>query len=144
VVGPPRGAHQTTLVAAVTPAVATAVDEIRRAFPDASVRAWPDGQGGAFVVIDDVELGPAWAPSSSWLGFMVSYLHPETDCYPHYVGAEVHRIDRQAMQAPFHSGQTFDGEPAIMVSRRSPGRDPLLDTPARKTQSVLQFIRSQS
>ena len=96
------------------------------------------------MVIDDVELGPAWAPARSWLGFIVSYLHPETDCYPHYVSPEVRRIDGEALKAPFHGGQTLDGSPAVMVSRSSPGRDPLLDAPARKMQSVLQLIRSQS
>jgi hypothetical protein len=138
-----RGVDQAALTAAVTPAVATAIDGVRRAFADVLVHAWTSGQGGASVVIDDLELGPVWTPARSWLGFMVSYLHLETDCYPHYISQEVRRIDGEPLKAPFHAGQTFDGSPAIMVSRRSPGRDPLLDTPARKTQSVLQFIRSQ-
>lgn len=139
-----RGVDQTALASVVTAAVAVAVDGIRRAFPDAPVYAWPDGQGGAFVVIDDVELGVTWTPSRSWLGFMISYLHPETDCYPHYVRPDLLRTDGRALAAPFHGGQSFDGVYAIMVSRRSPGRDPRLDTPARKTQSVLQFVKGQS
>lgn len=139
-----RGVDQMTLDNGVTAAVAVAVDGVRRAFSDTTVHAWPDAKGGAFVVIDTAELSPALAPSSSWLGFLISYLHPETDCYPHYVRPDLHRVDGRALQAPFHNGQTFDGLQAVMVSRRSPGRDPRLDTPARKTLSVLQFIRDQS
>ncbi|WP_181125545.1 MULTISPECIES: hypothetical protein [unclassified Rathayibacter] len=66
--------------------------------------AWPDGQGGAHVVIDSIELGPGWAQESTWLAFSVSYLYPDADCYPHYVRADLAHADGRSLKVPFHFG----------------------------------------
>lgn len=131
----------TPLADAVTPAVADAVGGVRCAFPDHAVYAWPDGQRGAFVVIEGLELGQRWATDTTWLGFVVSYLHPEADCYPHHVRGDLRRADGQGLIAPFHPVRQFAGHPAVMVSRSSLHRDPRIDTPALKALSVLDFVR---
>jgi hypothetical protein len=128
----------------VTPAVADAVAVVRHAFTDHLVHAWPDGQRGAFVVIESLDLGPEWATATTWLGFIVSYLHPEADCYPHYIRGDLQRADGQSLTPPFHPGNQFAGHPAVMISRSSPRRDPRIDTPARKALSVLEFVRRHS
>lgn len=138
----PRRRVTGPLVGAVTPAVAEAVVDVRHAFPDQPLYAWPDGQRGAFVVIDDIDLGSLWVPARTWLGFVVSYLHPEADCYPHYVRFDLERADRQSLATPFHPGRDFVGHPAVMVSRCSRRRDPRFQTPARKALSVIEFVRS--
>jgi hypothetical protein len=138
-----HGVDDTQLAAAVTPEVAAAVDGVRSAFTDHSMFAWPDGQRGAFVVIEDLDLGPTWSTTPTWLGFVISYLHPDADSYPHYVRADLHRADGQALKPPFHPGHPFAGQPGLMVSRASRGRNPKLDTPARKARTVLDFIRGQ-
>ena len=132
------------LTAAVTPAVADAVAGVRHAFTDHPVHAWPDGKRGAFVVIEDLDLGPEWATAPTWLGFIVSYLHPEADCYPHHIRGDLQRADGQPLAPPFHPGRQFAGHPAVMVSRSSRRRDPRIDTPARKALSVLEFVRRPS
>lgn len=134
----------TPLADAVTPAVADAVAGVRRAFADQAVYAWPDGQRGAFVVIEDLDLGAGWASATTWLGFVISYLHPEADCYPHHLRGDLRRADGQRLAPPFHPGRQFAGHPAVMVSRSSRRRDPRLDTPARKALSVLEFVRRLS
>jgi hypothetical protein len=139
-----RSVDQAQLAAAITTAVIAAVDGVRRTFTENPVHAWPDGQGGALVVIDGIDLGPTWTPPASWLGFDISYLHPDADCYPHYLRPDLQRAAGVPLTAPFHPDHKFDGLPAVMVSRRSPGRNPQLDTPALKALSVLKFIREQA
>jgi hypothetical protein len=138
------GVADTDLAAAVTPAVASAVPVVRSAFTGHAVHAWPDGQNGAFVVIDDLDLGPNWMTTHTWLGFMISYLHPDADCYPHYVRSDLCRAASLPLKAPFHPDRAFAGVPAVMVSRASRRRDPSVDSPARKALGVLEFIRGQS
>jgi hypothetical protein len=132
------------LAGAVSPAVASAVTVVRSAFAGHAVHAWPDRLNGAFVVIDHLDLGPKWITTPTWLGFLISYLHPDTDCYPHYVRADLGRADGQPLKAPFHRDREFAGIPAVMVSRASRRRNPSIDTPARKALSVLDFMRGPS
>jgi hypothetical protein len=134
------------LATAVTPAVAAAVSEVRRTFPDQSVHAWPDGQRGAFVVVEGNEIGPTWheTTAESWLGFNISYLHPEADCYPHHVRADLRRADLAVLHSPFNVNQNFAGVPSVMISRSSKRRDPRIDTPALKALKVLEFVRNPS
>jgi hypothetical protein len=137
-----RGVDQRTLDATLTPAVAAGLEQVRRAFADQPVHAWPSEGGGVMVVIDDLDLGPIWAQETTWLAFQISYLHPDADCYPHWVRPDLQRADGAAITPPIHNqNQTFDGQPAIMISRRSNARDPHIDTPARKAHSVLHYLR---
>lgn len=126
----------------VTPAVAEALRQVQRSF-GSSVSTWPDGQGGICVVIPDVEIGDGWTTPVTWIAFSINYLHPESDCYPHYVRPDLSRADGQPLAPPFHRDQTFVDEAAVMVSRASRRRNPAVDTPARKTQSVIDYMRSQ-
>lgn len=131
------------VAASCTTAVADAVIQVRQRFTE-PVYAWPDGSGGAFVVIDQVDLGPAWVEPVSWLGFVITHLHPLSDVYPHWVRPDLRRIDGLPLAVPpLHSGNQFDGRPAVMVSRASRRRDPGVDTPARKAGSVLAYLRGQ-
>ena len=139
-----QGVNDETLTAAVNSPVAEAVIEIRRIFSDHEVLAWPDGQGGAHVVISCVLLGPGWLEETSWVGFMISYAYPDADCYPHYVRPDLNRAAGLPLEVPFHPGNVFVGQPATMVSRASTRRIPGLDTAGRKASSVISFIQEQS
>ena len=48
--------------------VANAIDELDRAFPSSSVSSREDGSGGAYVIVENVAIGPRYEPSSTWLG----------------------------------------------------------------------------
>lgn len=138
-----RDATPEALAAAVNEAPITALQEVRAAFVDHDVWAWPDGAGGVHVVIDGVFLGPAFEQEHSWLAFTINHLYPEADTYPHYVRADLARVDGVALVAPFHVGNTFQDQPAVMVSRSSPKRVSGLSTAARKALTVTSFIQSQ-
>jgi hypothetical protein len=131
------------LRAGVNEAPLAALLEVKDVFADHDVWAWPDGVGGVHVAIEDVVLGAAWAQQKSWLAFTINHLYPEADTYPHYVRADLARLDGVNLVAPFHVGHTFQEQPAVMVSRSSPNRVSGLSTAARKAVSVITFIQSQ-
>lgn len=133
-----------TLADTVNPSALAGLHEVQATFEDHAVHAWPDGTGGVHVVIENVQLGPAWAQESSWLAFTINYLYPDADTYPHYVRADLTRADGTALVVPFHVGHAFQEQPAIMVSRSSPQRVSGLSTAARKALSVLSFIQTST
>lgn len=138
-----REATQPVLEDAVNPAALVALDEVRSTFEQHAVRAWPDGAGGVHVVIEAVALGPAFVQDTSWLGFTVNYLYPDADTYPHYVRPDLTHADQSPLVVPFHAGQAFENQPAVMVSRRSTNRVAGLSTAARKALSVFSFLQTQ-
>ena len=138
-----RDAPSEALLNAANPGPLTGLREVQAVFEGHDIRSWPDGMGGVHVVIDEVQLGPAWVQETSWLGFTINYLYPDADTYPHYVRADLAHVDGNALVVPFHAGNSFQDQGAVMVSRSSPQRVSGLSTAARKALSVLTFIQSQ-
>lgn len=130
------------LAAAVTSGVALAISEVRARFGEERVIAWPEASGGAWVVLESVEIGNFWTPTTTWLGFLISYLHPDADCYPHFIGPDVARVDGKPLIPPFNPGQIFCGIQATMISRSSPRRRKTVETPADKADKLISFVRS--
>ena len=56
--------------------VATAIDELRCAFPDTSVWSEQDSEGGAYVILENVDIGSRYVPTSAWIGGHVTALYP--------------------------------------------------------------------
>lgn len=121
--------------------VEAAVAEVRRAFPDLRVLAWPDGSGGAHVVIEDVALTSRWQQESTWVGFQINHMFPDSDTYPHYVRADLTYRDSTPSQVPITPGAQFLGVPALQVSRRTARHDPVPSAAANKTRSVIAWLR---
>ena len=130
----------------MTPTVTDAVAELERAYPAHRVRAQPDGQGGAFVVVDDLPLGARWATAETWIGFHVTFAYPRAHVYPHYARPDLARADGAAIAAPLHPGYTMPGVnlPAVMVSRASNRWDPASDTAAHKLARVLHWLQEDA
>lgn len=127
----------TTLVAHVRDAVVA----IREHFADHSVEVLPDGDGGVFVVVADVEIGPHYTPETTWLGFQINAAYPQSDVYPHYI-SQVERRDGQ----PHGEGvQAVDwqGRPALQLSRRSNRWNPAIDTSALKAEKVITWFTTK-
>jgi hypothetical protein len=99
--------------------VAAGIEELRRQFAMASIMVTEDGQGGAHVIIEPIELGAKYRPTSTWIGFHIPAQYPYADIYPVFVGAEVGRADGVPFVAPITAGHLFQGRPAIQVSRRN-------------------------
>ena len=127
--------------------VTEAINEVRSSFSGHQVDIEPDDQGGAFVRIHEVDLGPTYKPSETWVGFQITFQYPFADVYPHYIRHDIARADGKALVTPFNHNQTFalpsGGVSAVMVSRSSKRRDPVTDTAVVKLAKVLDWIRSQ-
>lgn len=127
----------------MTPEVAAAIDELRVAFPDSTVKAAPDPQGGAIVMVDPVSIGDHWSPSQTWIRFRITFQYPYADCYPHFVTAELCRVDGAPPGEGIQVGiPAPDGHPASQLSRRSTHLDPATDTAVVKLIKVLQWMRT--
>jgi hypothetical protein len=120
--------------------VATAIEELRRQFSDATLTVRDDGQGGAYVLMDGVGLGGRFHVEKTWVGFHIPAQYPYADIYPVLIGAEVTRVDGEPFSTPVTPGHYFEGRPAIQVSRRSGAAQNGLQRATAKVLKVLDFL----
>ena len=125
----------------MTPEVASAINEIRELFPAASVKTEEDGQGGAYVEVEPIDLGEKYRPKTSWCGFHITFQYPRADVYPHFLSADVKRVDNAAFGQGL-SGQQWRGKQALQLSRRSNRLDPTIDTAATKLAKVITWFKN--
>lgn len=126
----------------MTPEIEKAVEELRHCFNDSEVIARDAGDGGAVVTIDPVQLGPACTPQQTWMKFNISFQYPYADIYPLFISNGVKRADGN----PHGKGITetsFDGEPALQLSRINNHLNPEIDTAALKVTKVIQWLNEQ-
>lgn len=120
--------------------VSTAVEELKRQFGTSSFSVREDGQGGAYVLMEPVSLGPRYRPEATWVGFQIPAQYPYADIYPIFIGGDVSRIDGAAFTAPITAGHHFEGRPAIQVSRRNGAAQGGLQKAVTKLLKVLDFL----
>jgi hypothetical protein len=128
----------------ITQAVTEAIEEIRETFAPATITADSNGNGGAWVVIDSVPLGPVYVQDSTWVAFQIVFAYPEADVYPHFVRPDLSRRDGAALGAGFQAvkwGPT--GAQGVQLSRRSNRLNPAVDTAATKALKVLKWLNEQ-
>lgn len=132
---------------ALNTAVAEALADIRTSFRAHQVDHEPDGQGGVFIRVYDLEIGRGFNHSTSWIGFQITFQFPFADIYPHYLRADLTRADGAALAPPMHVNHSFalpsGALPAVMLSRRSNNRDPETDTATVKLAKILDWLRAQ-
>lgn len=126
----------------MTPEVAAAVDEVRAAFAPSSVTVEPDGDGGAYVIVESVPLGDAYIPDETWLGFQVTFQYPLSDVYPHFVRGDLARVDGAPL-GEATSPTPWRDRPAIQLSRRSNRLNPATDTAVLKALKVMTWLNSR-
>ena len=120
--------------------VASAIEELKQAFPSSEVCSLEDGSGGAYVVVEYVNIGDRFRPSSTWLGGHITSLYPYADIYPLFIGDNVSRVDGVAFEAPVTTGAQFIGRPALQVSRRNNHTQNYPQTAVAKFVKVLHFL----
>ncbi len=128
------------------PEVEKAIEEIKTLFDGHRVEIIPEEQGGAHVVIHDLDIGTAYVPQSSWCGFTISYQYPRGQVYPHYLDPSVQRADGQALSAGFFPNQSWPAKPGqtvLMVSRGSNRWNMMVDTAATKLMQVLDWVSTR-
>ncbi len=128
------------------PQVEYAIEQIKAYFPEASVTTKDDGQGGAHVLVDPVDLGEQYTPETrvTWIGFHVSFQYPIADVYPHHVRPDLKRQDGGALGEGMSVSRFkgFDRE-SVQLSRRTKEIDWRRHTALLKLQKVIEWARSR-
>ena len=127
----------------LTPAVTEAVQEIQRAFSIHPIVVDEDGDGGARVLVEDLEIGSPYRQDKSWMGFHITFPYPSSDVYPHFVRADLARVDGRPLGDGLSGGQSFLGRPSVQISRKSNRLDPRNDTALHKMVKVLEWLRTR-
>lgn len=129
------------------PEVAAAIQQIRLQFPDSNVETREDGQGGAYVVVDPVDLGPLYTEGTrqTWIGFLISFQYPFADVYPHHVRRDLARVDSRPLgEGMGHAEFQGFGRLSVQISRRSNSRDSSLETAVSKLLKVIHWASTRS
>jgi len=126
----------------VTPEINLAIKGIKENFSESEIMVLADSDGGAYVTISPVMLGEQYLDSESWIGFHITFQYPHADIYPHFVNDDLKRKDGKGLGEGM-STSTFDGKPAIQISRRSNHLDPDRDTALLKLLKVIDWVRSK-
>lgn len=126
----------------MTPEVQKAVEGIQRAFEGSAVQIEDDGSGGAYIIVDGVDLSSKFEPRQTWVGAHLPPQLPYADVYPLFIGAEVSRADRAPFVPPITPGHNFRGRPAIQISRKTNRLDPATQTAASKFLKVLHWLKT--
>lgn len=125
----------------LTPDVKEAIEELKISFPLASVEVVEAGDGGAHVFMDPVDPGSLYQQQETWIGFAVGFQYPYSDIYPLFVRPDLTRLDGAALGEGISNGHSFQGRPAIQLSRRNNKLNPVVDTAALKVTKVLAWLR---
>lgn len=120
--------------------ITNGIDELKRQFSTSSFTVREDGQGGAYVVMEPISLGPKYRPAVTWVGFQIPAQYPYSDIYPVFIGGEVTRVDGTPFVAPVTPGHQFEGRSAIQVSRRYGAAQSGLQKVTAKILKVLDFL----
>lgn len=120
--------------------VAEAIEGLKTAFPSSAVTYSEDGEGGAHVIVESIDIGERFAPSVTWMGGHITAHYPYADIYPVFIDASVHRVDGQGFSAPITHGQNFAGRPAIQISRRNNQIQNDPQTAVAKFMKIIDFL----
>src|SRR5579872_4925599 len=126
----------------MTPEVQAAVQEVRQTFADHKIEAEDESQGGAYVFVHGIVVGERYCPKETWFGFLIPFLYPRADVYPHFVDGNLCRVDKQPLGQGFSGLTEWMGKPAIQISRASKRWNPSADTAAGKLVKVVEWVRS--
>lgn len=127
----------------MSPAIATAVDELRAGWPESEITAEDQPDGGAAVTLSVVSLGPQYRPEQSWIGFTIPYNYPYADVYPLFTDPSLAHVDGTPLGEGFQQQIQWNGRVATQISRRSNGWDSAVDTAATKLRKVQEWLLSR-
>lgn len=125
----------------MTEEVTAAIEEIRQQFPANTVEVTDSGDGGAFVVVHDLDLAAQYEPTKTWVGFTITFQYPHADVYPHFISGQTTRVDKKAFINGFQKVKWRDRD-AVQISRRTKAEQLPLHTAALKLVKVLEWINS--
>lgn len=123
------------------PQVQQAIDELGQVFAGSTIEVVDEEQGGAYVIVHDIDLGDQFSPQRIWIGFLIPYLYPDGDVYPHFCSPDLRRVDGTELGTAFQSQQNWRGRSAIQISRRSNHWHASTHTGADKLMQVVAYIK---
>lgn len=142
-----RSLVTTTPNTAAKTAVLRALAVIQAAFPEWTVHTCPDGQGGLWVELTGVPLGPPYAQEDTFLVFLLPFTLPGSDIYPMFVRPDLNRLDGAPLAEGFAVTQlSWPAEqtprPVVQVSRRTRGSF-AQQTASQKVSKVLDWVMAR-
>ena len=120
--------------------VLAAVEELKRAFAPSELTVVPDGQGGARVIVEEIDLGERFQPQRTWMGGHINALYPSADIYPVFVAADVRRSDGKPFEVPITPGASFLDRPALQISRMNNQIHLAPQSAVTKFHKILHFL----
>lgn len=123
--------------ATVTAAITEAVAELERLF--GSVDVEPDGTGGAYVTVRELDLGERWTPKVVPLSFQLAYNYPYAAVYPFYCPAGLQRADGGAWPPALQQVMWRDRS-VVQISLRANRWSPAHDSAAGAVAQVRRFF----
>ena len=127
----------------MTPEVEKAVEEIKTLFKAHKVDVEPVADGGARVIVHDVQLSEKYNPQITWVGFIIGFQYPRADVYPHHIDHSVKRTDGNPLGEAFSGPVKWQDRDCIQISRKSNKLDPSVDTAATKLAKVIEWMKSR-
>jgi hypothetical protein len=107
---------------------------------DGRVKHEPDGEGGAFVVVEEVDLGGKWTAPEADLTFHLAYNYPASAIYPYYLPAEV--VPADGSMPPAVQRVIWRDTSVIQVSLRQANWDPRRDNAIGAVMQTQHWLRS--
>lgn len=129
------------------PDVQSAIEQVREQFSGSTVEIREDGQGGAHLLVDPVDLGAKYTDETrlTWIGFHIPFQYPFADIYPHHVRRDLARADgRPLSEGMGQSRYEGFGRDSVQLSRRSNHRQATLETAVHKALKVIEWVRTRS
>jgi hypothetical protein len=127
------------MTATMTGAIADAVADLQRVF--APVILEPDGEGGAYATLTELDIGDRWSPCIVALSFQLGYNYPHAAVYPYYGPAGITRTDGGPVPAALQQ-VVWRGEPRTQISLRANRWSPTHDSATGAVAQVLRFFRT--
>lgn len=134
--------------------VKKALEDLRRGLPGVEISSQEDPDGGAHVLIKDLDIGSSFDPATSWISFHITFAYPDADIYPHFIDASIQYVGQGDAPNHFPAGNLPKAMSrdavasgfelaAIQVSRKSETRDLNAYSALTKLLGVLEFLRTR-
>lgn len=122
--------------------VKEAIAEIAEVYGENNLEITETGDGGANVIVKNIELGDNFSPSSIWCGFSINHMYPNSDVYPHFINSDFKLPkDTDPKGLPIQYNKNWNNKSCIQISRRSKRWNPANDTALFKLQKVINYIK---
>jgi hypothetical protein len=120
-------------------AVLAAIGELEREYE--TVKWSPDGSGGAYVTVSQVNLGERWSPSSTSVEVAIAFNYPYAPIYPFYTVASLTRADGGAYPAALQR-VAWRGMEFTQISLRARRWEPAHDTVSTALRLVEHWFQT--